>query len=55
MKKQDPKEQLRELWRTIRENAEAFRPIVARMNPKDVEQIKELWRTIRKAMTRKRR
>jgi hypothetical protein len=53
MKKQDSDRQLKELWRTIRDNVEPFRPIVARMDPNDVQQIKELWQSIRKARKRK--
>jgi hypothetical protein len=51
----DPDDQLAELWRTIRDNVEMFRPIVARMDPADVNKIKELWRTIRTATKRRRR
>jgi hypothetical protein len=40
-------EQLRELWRTIRDNAKDFSRIVAKMDPEEVKQIKALWRTLR--------
>ncbi|GEM_PF-3941819 len=47
------RQQLLELWRTLRSDPEAAAKIVTGMDPAEAKQIKVLWAAIRKATKRK--